>query len=47
MNLKFMNIFAATCAAVTFSCGVTITQSTVEMKDANAKFTMQLGGDVA
>lgn len=45
--MKFVDICAPACAAIILSCTVVFAQDAVEMRDANAKFTMQLGGKVA
>ncbi len=45
-DLKLNDIFSLTCVALAFSCATAFAEGTVEMKDDNAKFTMQLGGNV-
>jgi hypothetical protein len=42
-----MNILAPSCVALTVLCSTAFAEEPVEMKDDNAKFTMQLSGNVA
>ena len=46
-QVKLSNVLTKSCAVFVFSCSVAWAQSPVEMQDANANYTMQLGGDIA
>lgn len=45
--MKIVNVFGPSCVALAICCSPAFAEDTVEMKDDNAQFTMQLGGGIA